>query len=88
MGKDTWVWTFGSAPDGYFVELSKLTLFDEALMYVADWGVGNPLYRYQWYARWVDKLLVWLERDRREVAMRIPITREQAVQLGWPGDDD
>lgn len=82
MGKDTWVWTFGSAPDGYFVELSKITLLDEVLMYVADWGINH-----HWTYRWTNKLIVWLERDRREVAMRIPISREQAVQLGWPDDE-
>lgn len=76
MSKDTWTWAIGVEGGEYYVALEKGTLWDEWISAFAgfciNWGFYSLGNRY-----------IFRAQRKRDEVMRLPITLEQARELGW-----
>lgn len=76
MKKDTWTWGIGVEGGDYYVYLEKGSLYDELVSAFAGFCLNHGLYR-------VGNKLIWKAQRSRQEVMRLPITLDQARELGW-----
>jgi hypothetical protein len=87
--KTTWVWSIVHDPkadgDGFFIDLGQHSILDEAISWL-----GGELIRHGLTYRLGNSLIIRYD-SKCESLMSLPITKEQAKQLGWdyfPDEDD
>lgn len=71
-----WTWSIEAHAGELFVVLEKGRVWDEFVSSVAGFLLNRGCYK------WGNKLVFRTQRARREV-MRLPVTLEQARELGW-----
>lgn len=76
MTKNTWTWSIEADGGELFVVLEKGNLREEVLSAFAGFLFNRGFYK------WGNKLVFRGQRARDEV-MRLPVTLEQARELGW-----
>lgn len=75
---DVWTWAITHKPkEGYYVTLTKTTLSS----YIKAW-LGGCLIRYGLTYRLGNAWIIRNDTPDKDV-MELPITKEQAVELGW-----
>jgi len=82
MKKNVWSWAINNQDGDYWVSLHKHTLWDEILDALGGW-----LIQYGWTYRLGNKLIIHYGKAD-EVLLNLPITKAQAVAIGWDWDFD
>ena len=76
MKKNTWTWGIGVVGGEYYVFLAKGSVYDELVASLADLLLNHGFYS-------LGNKLIWKVESSRTEVMRLPVTLEQARELGW-----
>lgn len=76
MNKNTWTWGIGVEGGDYYVYLEKGSLYTEFVAAFAGFLLNRGVYS-------LGNKLIWKTQRSRQEVMRLPITLDQARELGW-----
>lgn len=83
MSKNVWGWGINYNGDkGYWIDLHKHSTWAEIKSAFGGWLLNHSWFGWQY--RLADRFILAAYNDRIEV-MSLPITEEQARELGWDG---